>query len=63
VARKHLLLCAIPLIGGALYLVNGGNVNTLATIGLVAACPFMHIFMMKHGDHPKKKGGEHHHET
>ncbi len=63
IEKKHLLLCAIPFAGGAIYLASGGSVNSLATFGLIAACPLMHIFMMNHGDHSEKKGGEHHHET
>lgn len=49
--KKHILLCTIPLAGGAIYLAAGGNVNTLLTFGLIAACPLMHMFMMKHDDH------------
>lgn len=61
--KKHILLCTIPIAGGAIYLAAGGNVNTLLTFGLIAACPLMHVFMMKDHNNPKKKGGEHHHET
>lgn len=64
--KKHLLLCTIPLAGGVLYLAAGGNIGTLATFGLIAACPLMHLFM-PHGDHKhdmmEKKGGEHQHEA
>ncbi len=63
IQKKHLLLCAIPLAGGVIYLANGGNFGTLATFGMIAACPLIHIIMMNHGDHNKKQGGEHHHEA
>lgn len=54
--KKWLLpiLCALPVVGVALWYIAGKNAGNLAVFGLVLACPLVHMFMMKH-DHGNKK--------
>lgn len=59
--KKWLLpvLCILPFLGIALWFLAGKNIGTVATMGLVLACPLSHVFLMKHNHN--EKGGEHHH--
>ncbi|MEK7543507.1 MAG: DUF2933 domain-containing protein [Patescibacteria group bacterium] len=54
--KKWLLpiVCALPLIGVALWFIAGKNVGNLLTFGLILACPLSHIFLMKHGNKKEK---------
>lgn len=75
--RRHTtmsLLCTLPFLGVLLWFLTGKNIQNLATIGLVLACPLSHLFLMNHGNshhnqperkkvYPEKsstKGGEQH---
>lgn len=49
------LLCALPIIGVALWFISGKNISTVATIGLFLACPLSHMFLMKHDHHDEHK--------
>lgn len=48
-------LCALPIVGVALWFIAGKNLGNMATIGLFLACPLSHIFLMKHDDHGQHK--------
>lgn len=46
-------LCALPLVGIALWFFSGKNIGNFATIALFLACPLLHL-TMGHG------GNDHH---
>jgi len=50
------MLCALPIIGVAVWFLAGKNINNAATIALFLACPLGHMFLMKHGDHDDHNG-------
>ncbi|KKU25129.1 MAG: hypothetical protein UX37_C0030G0002 [Microgenomates group bacterium GW2011_GWA2_46_16] len=52
--RLALILCALPFIGIALWLLAGKNAGNLLTWGLILACPLSHMFLMGHGDKKEK---------
>ncbi len=54
------ILCALPVVGIALWYIAGKNAGNLALFGLVLACPLARMFMMNH-DHKNNK--EHHKHT
>ncbi len=48
------ILCALPFVGVALWLIAGKNAGNLLTWGLILACPLSHVFLMKHGYNKEK---------
>lgn len=51
-AHKYVpILCAIPFIGIALWLLAGKHPENLLTMGLVFACPLSHLLLMRHDGH------------
>ena len=53
-------LCALPVVGIALWIIAGKNAGNAALIGLALACPLTHIMFMKHdhtNNHDKHEGG------
>lgn len=45
------VLCALPFVGVGLWFLAGKNLGSVATIGLILACPLLHLLFMRHDGH------------